>query len=110
MAFLHLFEFLINISRSFPNSPPLTPCFLNLLAGVSAASLVALKSQLAKKQQEVGANGVRNAADAGSKRHRGGGGGSVSALLQRSNPGVSDRDNADRLATKVRDYYFNIFS
>ncbi|KAG7670366.1 putative Coiled-coil domain-containing protein 174 [Nannochloris sp. 'desiccata'] len=69
--------------------------------GVSAASLVALKSQLAKKQEEVSGHGVRHAvlADARTKRPRGGG--SVAALLQQRNPGVAERDREDRLSVKT---------
>jgi hypothetical protein len=63
------------------------------VSGVSAASLVALKSQLAKAKE------ASRSSDTKTKRYRGG---SVTALLQRSNPGVADRDRVDRLSAQKK--------
>lgn len=95
--------FLFKSSQINFKSPALTRQVSSSAPGVSAASLVALKSQFAKKQEEISGTGVRHAVPTNVKaRHHGGGGGSVSALLQRSNPGVSERDRVDRLAVKVK--------
>lgn len=102
-SILKLFYVFNNKIQITSTSPSLILFSLPTAPGVSAASLVALKSQLAKKQEEVSGHGVRHAlpADAKSKRHRGGG--TIAALLQNSNPGVAERDRVDRISVKVRE-------
>ena len=74
---------------------------------MSAASLVALKSQLAKKQQEVeSGSSLKDERSRGKSHPRG----SVAAVLERSNAGVAERDKLDRLELKVRETLATIFT
>lgn len=89
-------------ARRLLGAPLLTPWSAVAHAGVSASSLIALKSQVAKVQQETTdvREGRLDAEALREQRQRAAG--SLSAIFKQKNAGVAERDRTDRLEIKVR--------
>lgn len=81
----------------------LTPPPPSIPTGVTASSLLGLKAQVAKKQQEA-TDLKEGRTDLASMRDRSRGVG-LGAVLERRNAGVAERDQKDKLELKVRHLY-----